>query len=227
MKIFLDVGAHTGETVEAVLDPRYGFDRIVCFEPVQSCAQSLRRFGDPRVEVCVFGLWKESCERPVFDPGGLGGSIFADRSRTGQAETCRFVRATDWFREQVGPGDSVWMKLNCEGSECDILEDLVHSGEMDKVAHVMVDFDVRKIPSQRHREAEVRALFGGPRRTRIALREAAMIGDTHAARIRHWLDGAERGVDFSRAPSETAGGLRRAVNRARSAYRAVRRRLFA
>jgi hypothetical protein len=43
------------------------------------------------------------------------------------------------------------MKLNCEGSECDILENLLDSGEYSKITQVMIDFNARKIPSQRDR----------------------------------------------------------------------------
>jgi hypothetical protein len=32
MKIFIDVGGHVGETVEAVLDSGYGFEKIYSFE---------------------------------------------------------------------------------------------------------------------------------------------------------------------------------------------------
>jgi hypothetical protein len=43
------------------------------------------------------------------------------------------------------------MKLNCGGSECDILENLLDSGEYSKITQVMIDFDAREIPSQRDR----------------------------------------------------------------------------
>jgi hypothetical protein len=36
------------------------------------------------------------------------------------------------------------------------LDDLIDSGEFNKVKALMVDFDVRKVPSQVHREAEVK-----------------------------------------------------------------------
>ena len=32
MKIFIDVGGHVGETVEAILDAGYGFEKIYSFE---------------------------------------------------------------------------------------------------------------------------------------------------------------------------------------------------
>jgi hypothetical protein len=44
VKVFLDVGAHLGETLEAALDPRYAFDRIYCFEPAQTCRAQLEAY---------------------------------------------------------------------------------------------------------------------------------------------------------------------------------------
>ena len=189
MKIFLDVGAHTGETVRAVLDPKYRFDRIFCFEPVESCRRQLARFPDPRVVVLPFGLWKETTEREIYGPGAMGASLFADMpvEDASRTERCHFVAASEWFRENIDAQDSVYMKLNCEGSECDILDDLVDTGEFFKVTQVMVDFDVRKIPSQRHREAETRKRVeeSGLRNFRYC--EDVMTGATHALRIQHWL----------------------------------------
>jgi hypothetical protein len=91
------------------------------------------------------------------------------------------------MRENVQAFDTVFLKLNCEGAECDILDDLLDSGEFAKLSFVMVDFDVRKIAAMRHRQAEVAerlAVYGFPR---VATSKQVMKGDTHAARIQHWL----------------------------------------
>lgn len=34
MRIFLDVGAHDGQTLAEVLKPEYRFDRVYAFEPM-------------------------------------------------------------------------------------------------------------------------------------------------------------------------------------------------
>ena len=196
MRVFLDVGANVGQTAWAVLDPKYRFERIVCIEPVPACCRELRAIPDGRIEVVEHGLWKESCQRLLFAPGSAGGSIYAglegaDNART---EMCSFLKASDWFRLNLGPGDVVFMKLNCEGSECDIIDDLLDSGEYGRVTALMVDFDVRKIPSQRHREEATRQRLQEAGVTNCSFCEDVMIGPTHAARIQHWLHcvGADR-----------------------------------
>jgi hypothetical protein len=50
MKLFLDVGADLGETIKPVLNGRYGFDRIVLFEPVAHAGRP-QRLADERVEI--------------------------------------------------------------------------------------------------------------------------------------------------------------------------------
>ena len=189
MRIFLDIGAHVGETVRGVLDPVYRYDRIICFEPVKACCEQLAHIEDPRVTILPFGLWKETCERPVFGPRSLAASVFPYTSHldTSTFEMCRFVLASEWFGANMRKEDTVFLKLNCEGCECDIVDDLLDSSEFDKVDFMMIDFDVRKIPSQKHREKEVRSRLKKYPFPRVSFCKDVMIGPTHAARIQHWL----------------------------------------
>jgi hypothetical protein len=41
VKVFLDVGAHEGSSLNVVRDPKYGFDRIYCFEHASACWPAL------------------------------------------------------------------------------------------------------------------------------------------------------------------------------------------
>jgi FkbM family methyltransferase len=188
VKVFLDVGAHEGSSLQAVRDPKYGFDRIYCFEPAPACWPQLEALPDHRVTVCRFGLWDKTCERALYDPGSRGASLFADKFKSSPSrETARFVRATEWFREQLGDADEIYLKLNCEGAECDIVEDLLESGELARVRSVMIDPDVRKIPSLAHREHELRDRLAASGLTNYLMEEDVMVGDTHRARIQNWL----------------------------------------
>jgi FkbM family methyltransferase len=149
-KIFLDVGGFRGDSALAALDPRFAFDRVYCFEPVGSCFTGIvARLSDPRLQVVNAGLLDRNEELPIYHAGSLGGSVYADAPDVGglDRETCRFIRATDFFREHISAGSQVWMKLNCEGAECDVLLDLLDSGEAVKLTEVLLDLDARKIPS--------------------------------------------------------------------------------
>lgn len=187
-KIFLDVGAHTGQTLAAAIDASFRFDRIFCFEPVRSCWGKLKNVADARVRVERFGLWNQTCEKPVYQPGSKGGSLWRkDNATSDETELCRFRRASDWFKDNVNDGDTVFLKLNCEGAECDILDDLLDSGEFRKVSFVMIHFDVRKISSEKHREAGLRNRLSGIEFPRVAFSEQVMAGPTHETQIKNWL----------------------------------------
>ena len=202
MKVFLDVGAHEGSTLLAVRDPKYAFDRIYCFEPASSCWPALERLADARVTICRFGLWNQTTTRTLYDPGSRGASMYADKFRDAPThEEIKLVRASDWFRENVRDGDDVFMKLNCEGAEVDIVEDLLDSGLLAGVRSVMIDPDVRKIPSQAHRERELRERLAASALANYAMEDEVMVGTTHRARIQHWLGvaGAEERTLRARA----------------------------
>ena len=195
MKVFLDVGAHEGSSLNAVRDPKYGFDRIYCFEPASGCWPALESVADSRVTICRFGLWNTTQSHPLYDPGSRGASIFADKFKDARPdELAQFVRATDWFRDNLADGVEIYMKLNCEGAECDIAEDLLDSGELARVRSVMIDPDVRKIPSQVHREKELGERLRSAGLTNYFMERDVMVGDTHRERVQNWLRvaGAER-----------------------------------
>ena len=206
MKIFLDVGGNRGQSVSAIFELthgfdrtfcRYEFDRIHCFEPVaELCHELAGKFRDPRITCYPYGLWRETCERPLYSPGTQSGSIFADKVNVdpGHSTPCQFVRASDWFREHVSEADEVYVKLNCEGSEADIIEDLLDSNEYRKITSLCVDFDVRKIPSQQHREEEIKRRLRESGYDNYVDLNALRNGDSRRQYLQRWLSmaGADR-----------------------------------
>ena len=162
MKIFLDIGAWKGDVAQSVLSSKHDFDRIYCFEPQLDLCEEIRSIDNSKIIVQEFGLWNKSCEVNIYADANKGGrkndgaTVYGDRF-TGLKNSIKvkMVKASDWFKNNLETGDYVVMKMNCEGSECDILDDLMDSGEFSKISALMVDFDVRKIPSQKHRESEV------------------------------------------------------------------------
>ena len=189
-RIFLDVGANNGQTLMAALDPEFRFDQIVCFEPVKICRKRIAKFADARVKIEPFGLWHRTCDMTLYNPDTKGGSLWRkDNASDKGEELCKFVRASDWFAKNLRYADTVFLKLNVEGAECDILDDLLDFCEFEKVTYAMIDFDVRKISSQKHREAELRARIAaaGLEFPRIAFCKDVMVGATHQDRIKNWL----------------------------------------
>jgi FkbM family methyltransferase len=190
VKIFLDVGAHRGQTLAAVQER--DFDRIHSFEPVAQHWAELERIAGKRTLIERFGLWNRTAAVELFDPGTKGAGMWMKDKRRPDLpvsrEMCQFKRASEWFAEHVPADSRVYLKLNCEGCECDILDDLLDSGEWAKVSHAMIDFDVRKISAMRHRQAETMERLSAYPSPRVMYSQRAMLGDTHRARIHHWLD---------------------------------------
>ena len=161
MRIFVDVGAHNGETLHVALHPKWGFDTVFALEPASACQKWLSRFRDRRLLVEPFGLGRASGKVKLHGAGLLGGSIYKDKTHKAvpqnliSTEEIELVRASDWFRRNVPHGAEVFLKLNCEGSEADILDDLLDSGCADQIRSLYVDFDIRKVPSQAHRQQAI------------------------------------------------------------------------
>jgi FkbM family methyltransferase len=188
VKFFLDVGAHVGETLAEVLHPKYAFDLVVAFEPSAHCIIE----PHPKLKVERMGLSDRTHGAQLFAPGTLGSSIFDDNPdlENAHVEDIKLIKASSWFTDNLHASDTVYMKLNCEGSEADILSDLLDSGQLARCSRVMVDFTMTKIPSLANRESELRvrlARFAKQRNMAIYTAQEAMVGVTHQHRIAHWL----------------------------------------
>lgn len=191
-KVFLDVGSHKGETLKIALEKQYNFDKIYCFEPSSECCRYIAdNFPLSHVQINKFGLWNSDCMMPLHGAGGQGASVFADKPQRHAdiTDVCRFVSAAEWFKKYIRPHDLVYLKLNCEGSECVILDNLIASGEYKKINTLMVDFDVRKIPSQKHRMNELKAKLNKLNIPKIYYIDEYNLGKgTHSYFTHFWLD---------------------------------------
>ncbi len=194
-KIFLDIGAHKGKVLRIALDKKYNFDKLYSFEPVKdSCGVIKRDYPNDRLIINYFGLLDKSCEQLVYSAGSKGGSIFEEKPQPEKdkfptSELCKFVKASDWFRENLSTDDYIVVKMNCEGAEVGILNDLLSSGEYDKIDHIMIDFDVGKIESKKYLEKEMINKLNKLGKTNYILNyEIREGGDKHHQRITYWLD---------------------------------------
>lgn len=189
--VFLDVGGHLGQTLEEVLKPLYRFDEIYCFEPFPPCTEILQdQFNDPRLQIKGYGLSNVTGPLTFYShgTGHMGATTKVDPENRMEIVTeCQFVRASEFFADRISADDLVIMKLNCEGSECDIMNDLIDSGEIAKVDNVMIDFDVRKFPNHTHEEPALMARMAEIGFGNFSLCEKVMRGRSHQKRIANWL----------------------------------------
>lgn len=157
--IYVDVGSRGGQQINWALP---FVDFVYGFEPSPRSFNEMRPLfiDNPRVILYNCGMWNKTCDMEMFNDGAAGGTIFSDFQSTGPVRNramVTMVKASSWFRDNLNQRDKIILKLNCEGSECDILNDLLDSGEYSKVHTCLVDFDVRKCPSKKHEEPELMA----------------------------------------------------------------------
>jgi FkbM family methyltransferase len=192
MRIFLDVGAHDGETLDIALDPRWGFDRIDSFEPASTRLKTLRKFRHRKLAIHDFGLSSQTKNTTLYGAGLLGGSIYSEKNyldakATSYKEEIKLQSASEWLTENTSAGDEVFLKLNCEGSEADILENLIAEQLIFRVKSIYVDFDIRKVPGQAHRQKEIEDKL---RALQIDFQTPDTLGIAANAGVGKWLAGS-------------------------------------
>lgn len=184
--IYVDVGAHEGQTIAEVRRYEYGFDVIHAIEPMPVQAAILReRFAyDPRVIVHQFALSHTSGLTTMFGTNDLlEASLFPTKNDVDPTVRTMVsaVKASEFFSEV---GDGLVVSMNCEGGEVPILEDLLATGEIKRVAHLLVDFDARKVVGMEEAPRNViKALDETDVDYRLIYPDLA----THAEQIAFWL----------------------------------------
>lgn len=159
-KIFLDIGAHRGQTLEMALkdypdcEAYYGIEPVA--EMVAACRANPALQGD-RIRilpVAADALGKQEMARiaPMHvDPANryLGSSLLLDK--TIRKPVLRQVLCLDiefLFSLLVRPRDEVYLKIDIEGKEYDILERLRSSGLLAKhVIRIFVEWHWHKTQS--------------------------------------------------------------------------------
>lgn len=211
MRIFLDIGGHTGETLRIALAPRWGFDRIHVFEPAAECWAELEGLADQRTTVHHFGLWDTDTQLELHNPGAIGASVMADKNPGGAATVCDFRDAAAWFRSNLDADDHVVAKINVEGAEVEVVRRLAAAGELQRIESLFIHFDARKSPSRAHLVGEVKALLDA---SGVRYFDADRLGPVRRATA-NWL-----------AWSVSDSPLKGAVLRMRTVEALLRKRLY-
>jgi len=212
MKIFIDIGAHIGQTLHEVSKEKYAFDKIVCFEPSSLCWDELKKIAleDDRIEICEFGLSNKNQDIELFMSGTQSGSIYKEEDHSiekEEVETIKLHDACEWFESNTNADDYVVVKTNCEGSEVDILDSLLDGNIMKNIYCFLITFDIRNYEEFQHREVEIRKRLKKENLTNFCFSDNVMIGISHEKRIENWLklfgiDSQNKDVDSLRKSYE-------------------------
>jgi FkbM family methyltransferase len=152
MRVFIDIGGYLGHSSLAALDPIFGFDRVLCFEPVPQLAAQIRAIRNPRLMVIEGALSDRDGKAILHHPGTLAGSLFAEAPNFGGVAApieITTLRASSLLPLLIPATAFVRTKFNCEGAEVLIIRDLLRSGDTHLTKQILqgalIDFDIEKI----------------------------------------------------------------------------------
>lgn len=159
-RLFVDVGSHYGQTLVEVAKPHWKFDQIHAIEPMPRQFEVIHHLfrSDERFRLYSMALASET--KPIVMYGTndlLEASVYPGKDDV-DAEQVTIVNAldaTEFFSEL--PDAEIWVNMNCEGAEVPILDSLLFSGEIKRIKHLLVDFDIRKVPGEEHHADRLRS----------------------------------------------------------------------
>jgi len=146
--LIIDIGAHIGESIEVAMKKKYNFSAIYAIEPSSYCQKYLKSYKDDRIHVCKFGFGSDNTQVTLFGAGSVGASIYQEKTPYWSTkETIEVRKFSEWFNENISHDCSVWIKLNVEGYELEIIKEFANIRNINSIVSVLISFDVEKIPS--------------------------------------------------------------------------------
>ena len=146
--LFLDIGAHTGEALEEALRPVYKISKAYAIEPSRFGNNKLAKFKDNRVEIFSLAVSNYNGTAKLFAAGSVGGGLFLDKQRHwNNVEMVRVVKFSEWATENLNSYYDIYIKINVEGSEFFILQEILKIHEKFKIKSILLSIDIYKVPS--------------------------------------------------------------------------------
>jgi FkbM family methyltransferase len=138
---FLDIGANSGNTFGLFLNnnPKYHGSTVWCFEPSPQHFNALlmnARIASNlyQVIVCPFGVGGKTELLPFYEMvnNTVSDSLFKDVGGTIDPNPryqilASVVSISDFISKFIPEGDTITMKVDCEGAEYDIYESLIQN----------------------------------------------------------------------------------------------------
>jgi FkbM family methyltransferase len=157
-KVYIDIGANHGVTVEAFLNESPDFN-IFAFEPAPQLAAELRqKFSDkPNVTIFEAAAWT-SDGTVTFYPGAL--SDESSTLLTGKSEksgwkidyenglTVKSIDIADWTLKNTTDDDLIIMKMDVEGAEYRLIPRLIEAQVPARLSEIRVEWHWDRYPDE-------------------------------------------------------------------------------
>lgn len=149
--IVFDIGGFEGEFASQIYN-KYG-SQIYVFEPLQSFYQQIVSRFKQNAHIHVYDAGLSSVTKTeMISVTGDRSSLFIDANKV----EIKLIRAVDFIREHAIDRIDL-MKINIEGAEYDLLDDLIAAGMMNRIEHLQVQFHDFIVPNARQRMETIQA----------------------------------------------------------------------
>jgi FkbM family methyltransferase len=146
--IFIDVGAHIGESLEEALRPIYDLNEVIAIEPSSFGYKKLIKFRDSRLTIHKTAVSNFEGETTLYAAGSVGGSLFPDKSRHWpDIESVIVTKFSRFFHEYVNKDSNIYVKINIEGSEYFLLSEILLMAKIYNFKSILLSIDLPKVPS--------------------------------------------------------------------------------
>lgn len=168
-RIFCDLGSHIGESVKFFRKhhPQGNTFEVFCFEALPDNIAKLEAMKEMwNIQIIhKAAATYNSCQS--FYTGMSESGSLSDKKRTGglDGKTKIIVQTMDfpaWFNELVQLSFStpeIWLKMNIEGAEYDIIEKMHQMGLIPFVHKWYVQFHFSKIGMDKHKHDEIKRMI--------------------------------------------------------------------
>ena len=153
-KVFLDCGGFNGSSIRKFLNETENssdYD-LVTFEPNPTFYRSYSKFGDNHTLIPA-AVWIQEGELEFYldEIDGDGSSVLKEKT-TGHLNKTFPLRVpsvdfSNWLKENVSTNDEVYLKLDIEGAEYEVLDKMFSDGTIHLVKKLYIEWHWNKIPS--------------------------------------------------------------------------------
>ena len=157
MKVLIDCGAYTGDSLPVLINLFGPFQRIVCFEANPGLTVLQPEDTEAAVEIHQSAVWTKNTNLQFFFGEHDEQSSLMENKSTGNFSHERSAKVTaidlaEWLQNNTGPDDDLTIKMDIEGAEFDVLERLAGHPVRTRIEHLLVEWHNNRLrPRWRYR----------------------------------------------------------------------------
>lgn len=159
MKVFIDLGAYNGDSLEVALKKYRNFDKFYAFEPPGKNFKILKDKFSKNNRVFLINAAADiktgkSKLYPGDEFGDLGASLCENKTNIFKDETelVDTVDISKFIRDNFKPNDKIILKMDIEGKEYDVFEKMIEDKSIQYIDRIFCEwhFDRINIPKEKH-----------------------------------------------------------------------------